>query len=112
MQIEVAQILDACENSVVSWELGKTFPALKFIPRIIGFLGYLPFSDIMNKPFAERIFILQQLRGITQEELASEFDISPDTLTRWIIGKNRPRKSIVERIDEELQTLMNRYREE
>ena len=43
-QKDVAQRLGVDSASVTNWEKGHTSPTLHLIPRIIEFLGYVPFS--------------------------------------------------------------------
>ena len=84
-QIDVAQHLGVNENSIIAWEMNKSSPNLHYIPRIIAYLGYLPFADIQvqEKPFAEQIILLRQMRGISQATLARQLGINPGTLALW-----------------------------
>ena len=43
LQKEVAQHVGVDTNSVTNWEKGHTSPRLHIIPRIMEFLGYVPF---------------------------------------------------------------------
>ena len=42
LQKEVADQIGANPWTIANWEKGKTKPAARFIPAIIGFLGYDP----------------------------------------------------------------------
>jgi DNA-binding XRE family transcriptional regulator len=42
LQKEVAQRLGVGESSVYNWENNLTKPALRYIPKIVKFLGYVP----------------------------------------------------------------------
>jgi transcriptional regulator with XRE-family HTH domain len=41
-QADVARLLEASENSIWNWENGRSTPALRFMPRIVSFLGNSP----------------------------------------------------------------------
>ena len=43
-QIDVATRLGASEATIVHWETNLTRPALKFIPAIVSFIEYNPFT--------------------------------------------------------------------
>ncbi len=48
--IDVASRLKVNEATVCNWETNRTSPQLRFIPRIIAFLGYRPYqpqSDLL-----------------------------------------------------------------
>ena len=89
-QKDVAKQLGVSLFSVLSWEKNRAEPELRFIPRIITFLGYLPFTDILNKPLDEKILLVQQLYGLSQEALARQLGVDPCTLARWGRGKGWP----------------------
>src|SRR3990172_860195 len=44
-QKEVADQLGVVPWTVLNWEKGRTQPLIKFIPAIVGFLGYDPFPQ-------------------------------------------------------------------
>jgi transcriptional regulator with XRE-family HTH domain len=41
----VAALVNATTSTVNNWEKGRTYPKLKFIPRVHEFLGYIPFES-------------------------------------------------------------------
>jgi len=90
--------------TIVAWEKNHTSPAIKYIPRIVAFLGYLPFADILKKPVSDKLLLLQQLYGISQETLARKLRVNPTTLARWIRGKGWPKTGL---IDEWLQDFVD-----
>ena len=56
LQRDVAQQLGANPDTVKNWEMGYTAPALWFIPRIIRFLGYVPFDTTRDSfPLGTRL---------------------------------------------------------
>jgi len=47
-QPQVAKIINVTTDSITNWELNRSEPQLKYVPKIISFLGYSP-EIIMNK---------------------------------------------------------------
>ncbi len=82
LQKDVAQRLGVCDPSVYNWENNITKPAIKYIPKIIEFLGYVPF-DTSTLSVGERIVVYRRLLGLSQKELASRLGIDPCTLSKW-----------------------------
>ncbi len=41
-QKEVAKIIGSKECTITNWENNKTQPHIRFIPKIVDFLGYVP----------------------------------------------------------------------
>lgn len=65
LQRDAAAQLGADEGSVYNWEVNRTVPALRFIPRIVEFLGYLPFP--LNGWLPERLKASRQAFGLSQK---------------------------------------------
>lgn len=53
LQKDVAAHLGVDKGSIYNWELNRTAPALRFIPGVVQFLGYLPFP--LNGSLPERL---------------------------------------------------------
>jgi len=80
VQREVADELGASEASLVNWEAGHREPALRFIPRIIHFLGYDPRGE--GRSLGERLRLLRQGLGLSGKETARAIGLDPGTLRR------------------------------
>jgi transcriptional regulator with XRE-family HTH domain len=63
LQREVAERFGANQCSVTNWELGRTKPALRFLPAIVRFLGYVPFPP--GETLAERLTTARKARGLS-----------------------------------------------
>jgi transcriptional regulator with XRE-family HTH domain len=98
LQKEVAQKLGVDEASVHNWERGHTTPSLSFMPRIIKFLGYVPF-EIPSGSLGEKIRAYRRIIGLSRKALARELKIDPGTLARWERGKGRPSKELLQIIE-------------
>jgi len=99
LQKNVAKIIgcDAC--SIWNWENNYNEPALKFIPKIIDFIGYLPY-DVSSLTFCHRIKRIRQSLGMTGRKLAKELRIHPDTLYSWEKGEHKPSRKLWKKFNE------------
>jgi DNA-binding transcriptional regulator YiaG len=89
LQKEVAQILGVTKDTVTYWEVGRSSPRLQHIPKIIGFLSYIPFRK-EPETLGEKIVYYRRLAGVTQKELARTLGIDPTTLAKWERGEREP----------------------
>lgn len=97
LQKDVARYLGVDETTVYNWERNGTEPRLKYIPKVIEFLGYIP-GIFKRKTIGERILVYRYLRGITQRALAGELDVDPSTLGRWERNERRPSDKLFEKL--------------
>ena len=81
LQKEVAQRLGVDTASVTNWEKGHTSPRLHLIPRIIEFLGNVPFSG-EGKSLGQHIVEMRRALGVRQEDLARQLSVDSSTLAR------------------------------
>ncbi|NQU51195.1 MAG: helix-turn-helix transcriptional regulator, partial [Bacteroidetes bacterium] len=87
-QSQVAKIINVTTDSITNWELNRSEPQLKYIPKIISFLEYTP------KTKENEIKQYRINKGITQKELASILEIDPTTLSRIEMGTCRISKKV------------------
>jgi transcriptional regulator with XRE-family HTH domain len=88
LQREVAERIGADPCSVTNWERGRTKPALWFLPGIVRFLGYVPWTA--GGSIGERLLAYRRDRGLSQELMARRVRIDPGTLGRWERGVRDP----------------------
>ncbi len=104
-QKDVAKIIGADETSVNNWENNKATPSVPFLPKIIRFLGYIPYdstrkaSEGIIGSLGEKIRASREYFGLSQTKLARHLKIDPTTLSRWEESKNKPSKALFERLD-------------
>jgi len=93
----VAVTIGVDTTTVYNWEKGHSEPELRFIQRIIEFLGYEPDGP---KPvtLGDRIKRYRYLKGITQKELARQIGIDPTTLSRIERNQGRRIESVRRRV--------------
>ena len=81
-QKEVGNILGTDDITVKNWERRYTKePTLKFIPRIIEFLGYCPYTPCPTLP--EKVVMWRKMKGISIQELADMVGIDQGTLVKY-----------------------------
>lgn len=97
LQREVAERLGVDLTTVTNWELKRTTPALRFIPGIIGFLGYAPFPAGASLP--DRLRTCRELCGLSQKRLACCLQVEESTLARWERGTRRPTHVLLKRVE-------------
>ena len=81
LQREVAVRIGADGATVTNWELNHTQPALRFMPAIYRFLGYVPFP--LTGGVGERLRAHRIIRGWSQKRFARELGVDPSTLAKW-----------------------------
>lgn len=81
LQRDVARRIGACVASVWLWESERAVPGLKWVPAIIGFLGYDPTPPA--RTIGERLVHYRTRLGWTQKRLAEALEIDQTTLGRW-----------------------------
>ncbi len=104
LQKEVAQRLSVGESSIYNWGNNLSIPSLRYIPKIIEFLGYTPY-DPSVRTTGEKIVTYRQLLSLSQKKLAHRLGIDPSTLGRWEKNKRQP----PERILKDLTTFFTSY---
>jgi DNA-binding XRE family transcriptional regulator len=88
-QAEVATIFDACEDSVVGWEMRGRTPGIEKMPKIIEAIGYLPI-DIDTSTLGGKIKCYRYMNGVSQEKLAGLLGINESTVFHYEKGTHKP----------------------
>jgi transcriptional regulator with XRE-family HTH domain len=92
-QKDAAKRLGADETSVNNWEKNTKTTSLRFIPRIIAFLGYYP-RNSEPRSLGERIVLTRRLLGLSQRKLARQLGVDPGTLGTWERNKAEPSEKL------------------
>ena len=98
-QADVARRLGAKEDTVCNWENGRSSPSLRFVPRIIDFLGYVPDDATGGGSLGERTIAFRRRHGLSQQALAEQLGLDPSTVASWDRGLHRPSRSLAERLE-------------
>jgi transcriptional regulator with XRE-family HTH domain len=92
-QKEVAKRLQATICTYRNWEKNRSNPSLPFIPRIIKFLGYVPY-ETSGQDFGKQIAAKRRLLGLRQKDLACLMGVDPCTIRSWEKGRHKPNKAV------------------
>jgi hypothetical protein len=80
-------------------------PEVRFIPRIIGFLGYVPFdcpADTLGK-----LAWFKKVNGLSCERLGVLMGRDPEQLEAWLSGRIQPFRKNLEKIEEFLRSSLD-----
>jgi transcriptional regulator with XRE-family HTH domain len=97
LQREVAERLGVNEATVHNWEIGKTEPALRLIPRIIDFLGYAPYAPGTSLP--SKLSSIRRLLGLSRTRMAYLLGVDESSLASWERGEHRPTAASLQVLD-------------
>ena len=84
--------------TICNWEINRTSPQLRFIPKIIAFLDYTPY-DTQSGTLGKRIVACRRTKGLTQKEMARRLGVDPSTLARWETGRGQPSEKLCETLE-------------
>jgi len=89
-QAQVGTVIEVSECCVTNWELGHTEPEIGYVPVILEFIGYCPYT-----PTADPIVRLKSIHwslGLTRERLAKLIGVDESSLCSWERVEHRPTK--------------------
>lgn len=89
LQKDVAKLIGVCEDSITLWENNRNEPSIIYYPKIIKFLGYVPF-DVDSSTLGGQLKLYRYLHGFSQEELARTLDINESTVFHYENNKHKP----------------------
>lgn len=85
------------ETTVYTWERGINSPATAIIPKIIEFLGYVPF-EYPNDTIG-RLAWFKKTRGLSLKGLSEMMGRDPEQLHAWLNGEHKPFRKNLEKIE-------------
>lgn len=86
-QKDVADMIGVLECTVYNWESRGNEPGIKYMPKIIEFLGYVPFDcpgDVLG-----RLSYLRKIKGLSFLGLGKLMGRDPDQLSSWLSHQKR-----------------------
>lgn len=98
LQREVADRIGVTACTIMYWETGRAFPAIRHIPKIITFLGYSPFNE--PKTLAERLVQRRKLLGLSRKQAAKHLGTDPSNLAGWETCLHKPTKKSLQLISD------------
>jgi len=95
-QKDVAAKLGVTTSTVWNWENRGSID-LRFIPRVIEFLGYNPIPQ--PDDLLEQLAWYKQVNGLPLEQLGVEMGRDPEQLADWLSGRHEPCRRNREKIE-------------
>jgi len=96
LQREVAEIIGVTESSIWNWEHGVE-PELQYNPKIIKFLGYIPFD--CPDDTVGRLGWYKRAMGMNLDHLGEAMGRDPEQLSDWLSGRHYPFRKNREKIE-------------
>lgn len=88
LQKDVAERLNLDESTIGNWEKDRTYPAVRYMPRLIQFLGCSPLAE--EPTLGEWLWAMRQALGLSRKRLAARLGIDDGTIQRHEQGIWRP----------------------
>jgi len=92
LQKDVAKIIGVSEDSVTYWERNRTIPLIRYMPKIIEFLGYNPMV-VHRSTLSGRIVEFRILNGLTYKSMARLVGVDATTIAAWEHNDTIPLKN-------------------
>jgi transcriptional regulator with XRE-family HTH domain len=96
-QKDVAQRLGISLDTLLTWETNKKEPSVRYLPKIIKFLGYDPFPEPCT--LGGRLLAVRRRLGLSQEEMAKALRLDEGTVRLIEVGHRRPSPDTLLKID-------------
>jgi transcriptional regulator with XRE-family HTH domain len=96
-QKQVGKQFGVDASTIHNWETNLATPGIKYMPKIILFLGYNPLPPAPPDSWSNRLVSFRTALGITQKESATRIGVDPGTLARWERGERVPTGLFAER---------------
>ncbi len=74
-QGEVSKLIGVKEESIYNWENNQSKPKIYLMPKIIEFLGYVPFK-LPNKTIVEQLKFYRKKHDLSKRKLAMLLDVN------------------------------------
>lgn len=98
LQKDVAKICGVTEDSITNWKKNRSAPQIQFFPRVIKFLGYLPFEIDMSM-LPGRLKAYRYLNGPSQKQLGKILKVDGATVCSWELGETQPYKGMLTKLN-------------
>jgi DNA-binding transcriptional regulator YiaG len=102
LQVDVAEILSVCEDTVTGWEMRNTVPSIGQIPGIVRMIGYLPVR-IDVSTLGGQIKKYRYEHGLTPDEFGELIPAHPSTVLAWEKGEHVPPRKTQRKIENVLK---------
>ena len=90
LQRQLAEVLGVCEDSITGWENGHSLPQISIYPRLIVFLGYVPFATAIDT-IGKRIKYYRMTKGLSYKRMGKLVGVDASTVGSWENEKFLPK---------------------
>jgi len=90
LQKQVAERIGVTTCMIMYWETNRVATALRFLPKIIQFLGYDPCAGRKPQSLADKTKARRRKLGLSQRKVADLLGVDATTLAGWERGEHRP----------------------
>lgn len=104
LQKDLAERLGVTEATITNWELNRHEPKIGYYSKIIEFMGYFPF-EIDSSTLGGGIKRCRYMKGVTQEELATELGVNESTVFHYEKNDTKPLRRTMEKLTTMLATV-------
>ncbi len=80
-------------ETIHNWECGHSHPEVQYLPKIIAFLGYCPYTP--GRTLNERLRVAREAQGLSLRQCAEMVQVDEGTLWKWEKGLRRPNDRLV-----------------
>ena len=98
-QKDVAGILKVDDMTIVCWEKNRNTPCISQIPKIIEFLGYIPYNSKDCTDLKDKLQYYRKITGLNQEKLANLLHVDESTVASWERGEHQPTKKMLSKLN-------------
>jgi DNA-binding transcriptional regulator YiaG len=91
LQREVAARIGVDPDSICNWERQRNIPEIRFMPKIIEFLGYCPL--VPTASLIEQMIQYRTGLGLSQGAFSKVLGVDPTTLGGWESGRHKPTRT-------------------
>jgi len=98
-QKAVAGRLEVDDMTIVCWEKNRNTPCISQIPKIIEFLGYIPYNSKDCTDLKDKLQYFRKLAGLNQEKLAALLQVDESTVASWERGEHKPIKKMLDKLE-------------
>ena len=102
LQRELANQLGVKTDTLLNWEHNRTRPTLRYLPKVIAFLGYNPIA-CEPRSLGQKVLQYRKSCGMSQKELAKHIGIDPTTLARLERNEGRCLPGVLRKVNQFLQ---------
>ena len=95
---QAAKLIGVQDDSICNWEHNYVTPKIHLLPKIIQFLGYVPF-ELPKETMSDKMITYRKVHGLTQRKLAELLSVDETTIRDWENCKHKPSKKLLKRIN-------------